>query len=204
MDINPPQQERAKATRRKLLDAAVACLCSDGYTGTTTTTVARRAGVSQGALYKHFGSKHGLLAATTEHLLAGMVEDFGRSFMSGGPEQDLLSRVMQALWQVFLSPELYAAVELYMSARTDEALRLELAPVLEQHRTNLQRVAEQVFPQAAEENPRFRVAVDTALCTMQGAALSLAVVKNPPQAAEVAAFVEDICRRELLPPYGGS
>ena len=62
-----PQQARAKATRRKLLNAAVQSLCESGCAGTTTTVVANRAGVSQGALYKHFGSKHQLIAATVEH-----------------------------------------------------------------------------------------------------------------------------------------
>ena len=42
---NPPMQARAVATRRKLLDAAVASLCDSGYAGTTTTLVAQRAGV---------------------------------------------------------------------------------------------------------------------------------------------------------------
>ena len=41
------------------------------------------------------------------------------------------------LWAVFLMPELYAVVELYIVARTDEALREELVPVLTAHRENL-------------------------------------------------------------------
>ena len=55
--IRVPQQARSVATRRRLLDAAVETLLSLGLARTSTTEVCRRAGVSQGALFKHFASK---------------------------------------------------------------------------------------------------------------------------------------------------
>ena len=197
-----PKQARAKLTRKKLLDAAVQSLCELGCAGTTTTVVAKRAGVSQGALYKHFGSKQLLLAATTEHLLQGLISDFRRAFSAGAGEQDHVSRALRQLWSVFLTPALYAVVELYIAARTDEPLRQALVPVLTQHRENLRSEATRMFPQAATHNPRFEVAVDGIMAAMQGAALSVAVLREVSGTSEMAAFVEQICRRELEPPYG--
>lgn len=40
-----PQQDRSRATRRRLLEAAVGCLASVGWAGTTVAVVAERAGV---------------------------------------------------------------------------------------------------------------------------------------------------------------
>ncbi len=51
------QEERSAETRRRLLDATVACLFERGYAGTTTTELARRAGVSRGAQMHHFPKK---------------------------------------------------------------------------------------------------------------------------------------------------
>jgi len=198
----PPKQARATATRQKLLDAAAQCLCELGARGTTTTAVAKRAGVSQGALYKHFGSKHHLLAATTEHLFTILIEAFRRAFGAQATDEDRLSRVLQELWAVFLMPELYAVVELYIVARTDEALREALVPVMAEHRENLLAEARLIFPEAAAENPRFDMAVDGIMAAMQGAAMNAAVVRDLSQAAEFATFVEQVCRRELEPPYG--
>ena len=43
-----PQQERSRATQARLLEATVACLVEHGWSGTTTTVVATRAGLSRG------------------------------------------------------------------------------------------------------------------------------------------------------------
>ena len=203
MTLTPPKQARAIATRNKLLSAAAHCLCELGARGTTTTAVAKEAGVSQGALYKHFGSKHHLLAATTEHLLATLFTAFQRAFAARPLDDgDKLSKVLPALWGVFLLPELYAVVELYIMARTDEPLREALVPVLDAHRQNLLAEARELFPVAASENPRFDLAVYGIMLALQGAAMNAAVVQEQGWTAAYASFVEQICRRELEPPYG--
>ena len=83
-----PKQARAIATHQKILDAAVRSLCEIGYAGTSTTAVARGAGVSQGALYKHFGSKQQLLAATTDHLFGQLIRGFRAAFVAGARDDD--------------------------------------------------------------------------------------------------------------------
>ncbi len=42
------QADRSRETRRKLMEATVDCLVEHGWSGTTTTLVAERAGVSRG------------------------------------------------------------------------------------------------------------------------------------------------------------
>lgn len=53
----------AAETREKLLHAAAAAFESQGFEGTRVADIACGAGVSNGALYSHFGSKGELLAA---------------------------------------------------------------------------------------------------------------------------------------------
>ena len=52
----------AEATRRRLLDAAIARFAADGL-GASFDAVAADAGATKGALYHHFGSKDGLVQA---------------------------------------------------------------------------------------------------------------------------------------------
>ena len=191
-------------TRRRLLAAAGRCLCERGFAGTTTTLVAREAGVSQGALYKHFRSKHQMIAATTEHLFAGLIEAFREAFSRAASDRDPIARALPSLWAVFVTPELYAVVELYIAARTDERLRAALVPVLLQHRENLRAEARQLFPEAAAANPRFEIVVDSLMAALQGAAVSAAVLGQVQDAAQLGGFLEEMCRRELQPPYGGA
>ena len=62
----PRQQERSALAQRRLLDAAVAVFLERGYAESSLEEVARRAGVSKGLVYHHFGSKERLLLALHE------------------------------------------------------------------------------------------------------------------------------------------
>lgn len=121
------QEDRSRAMRQRLLDAAVACLVECGYAGTSTTLVSERAGVSRGAQLHHFPSKASLLAAAVEHLadrraaeLADRTEKLERGDRRG---------VLRVLAEHFTSPVFDAALELWVAARTDEELRAAVAPL---------------------------------------------------------------------------
>ena len=58
--------EQSAQTRRALLDAAHELFAEDGYAATSTEAVARRAGVTRGALYYQFRDKAALFAAVYE------------------------------------------------------------------------------------------------------------------------------------------
>lgn len=55
--------QRGDATRQQLLDAAATVFVERGYAGATTKEIARRAGVSEGTIYRHFADKRELFAA---------------------------------------------------------------------------------------------------------------------------------------------
>ena len=53
--------ERARATRRRIIDAAAAQFVAHGYGATLLDQVAERAGVAVQTVYFHFGNKRSLL-----------------------------------------------------------------------------------------------------------------------------------------------
>lgn len=163
------QRERREGTRRKLLDATIETLVELGYARLTTIEVARRAGVSQGALFTHFATKGELLGAAVEHLLPRLVRDYRERFEAVPPGRDRIRESVELLWGMYQRPELQAAIELYVAARTDEELRASLARVEGPHRENLHRVAREMFPEAAATHPDFSGAIELALDAVQGA-----------------------------------
>ncbi len=60
------QADRRADTRERLLRAAAELFASQGYDAVSVDEVAAAADRSSGALYAHFGSKHGLLKALLE------------------------------------------------------------------------------------------------------------------------------------------
>lgn len=55
--------DAAQTTRERLLEAARELFTTTGYHDTTTPILARRAGVAEGTIYRHFPSKQALLNA---------------------------------------------------------------------------------------------------------------------------------------------
>lgn len=192
-----PRQARSLATRARLLDAAIETLVAQGYAALTTTEVCRRAGLSQGALFKHFESKAGLVGALAERLFSALIEDFRASFAGAGAPGDRLAAVLEQLARSFREPRLLAALELYTAARTDAVLRAQLAPVLARHRANLLREARELFPRAAHANRDFDAIVDTVIAALQGAALGGLVTADPESARRSLAWLERLLRAEL-------
>lgn len=77
MQTSAPQLARkrlssssADQTRERLLDAAAETFSRDGIQGATTREIARRAGVNEVTLFRHFKSKEQLLRAVLERGLA--------------------------------------------------------------------------------------------------------------------------------------
>ena len=52
--------------QENILKAALKLFAQEGYAATSTSKVAKAAGVSEGLIFKHFGSKEGLLTAIME------------------------------------------------------------------------------------------------------------------------------------------
>jgi AcrR family transcriptional regulator len=64
-----PRKEKARDTRRLILEAALDLFATSGYFGTSMRQISRAVGVRESALYHHFASK--------EAILAGLLDDLG-------------------------------------------------------------------------------------------------------------------------------
>lgn len=59
------------------MDAVAESIAAVGYRRTTGTEIARRAGVSWGAIQHHFGDKNGVLAAVVDETFDRLIEVLG-------------------------------------------------------------------------------------------------------------------------------
>ena len=187
---------RAAKTRGKLLDATAELLAERGYSRLSTAAVAERAGVAHGTLFKHFPTKSALMAATTERVLEDVVGQFlgmAREF-AGQPEP--IDQALRAVWSLFRSERLQATLELYVAARTDEALREALRPIFTTHRSAFLSAARALLPASADES-HFESNVTGILATLLGGALLWSVVPEPEFFQSELAFVDRIARAEL-------
>ncbi|MGH1564080.1 TetR/AcrR family transcriptional regulator [Mumia sp. DW29H23] len=122
------QGERSRLMRQRLLEATVESLVELGWSGTSTTVVSQRAGVSRGAQLHHFPSKQALVIAAVEHLTERRRDEMATS-VANLPQEGRTRAVLDALAAQFVSPVFFAALELWVAARTDEELRDAVAPL---------------------------------------------------------------------------
>lgn len=193
------QASRRVETRGRLLEAAIECLVTLGYARTTTTEVCARAGLSQGALFKHFATKADLVSAAAEHLFGALVADYRAAFATRAGDPDRAAAAIELLWAVFQQPRLAAAFELYLAARTDAELAERLAPVTTRHAENLRREARALFPDAARAHPDFEPLIDVVVGAMQGEALAPAL-GDPQRAERLRAYLTRLARAVLAAP----
>ena len=116
------QAERTAGTQAKLLDAAIDCLVELGFAKTSTQEIARRAGVSRGAQLHHFPTKESLVTAAVEHLVDKRLAEI----LAADPDPE---RGVEVLSEAFSGPLFYAALELWVAARTDPALHEAMLPL---------------------------------------------------------------------------
>jgi len=118
------QDERSAETRRRLLDATVACLFERGYAGTTTTEIANRAGVSRGAQLHHFPRKDELVVSALEHVFELRLNEMSAAVAErpSGSREHRIAMLIDAMWPMFKGPTFCAWLELVVASRTDPAL----------------------------------------------------------------------------------
>ncbi len=194
------QEERRTATRQGLLDATLECLVELGYARTTTTEVARRAGVSQGAIFNHFPTKSQLVVAATEQLFAELVEAFRTALARGRPDEDPVAAAIRRLWDVFCHPRLRAVYLLYAEAPADEELLVALRPVVARHNANVIVFAAALFP--ALEAPGLGALLDCVVFAMQGASLQRPVHLDRARERALLATLEQLARTALAAAPG--
>ncbi|WP_431436585.1 TetR/AcrR family transcriptional regulator [Actinophytocola sp.] len=127
-----PRQDRSRATRRRLLEAAIECLAEVGWSGSTVAVVAERAGVSRGAAQHHFPTREDLVTSAVEYVTEerlAQLRSYARDLPRGpGRTQAVIDMVEH----MFTGPVFRAAIHLWVAASSDEKLR-ERVLVLEAH-----------------------------------------------------------------------
>lgn len=181
-----PHRARRADSRALILDAAVQALVSHGYAGASTVVIQRLAGVSRGRLLHYFPSREQLLVAAAQRLAAERIKEMELWFESApAVEADGVGRIDYAvtlLWRTFRQPYFWAAMELWLAARTDPGLRGELAA--SEHRLGraIENVIATMFGPSHSSHPAFADTRDLLFTSMRGVALTYAIDDRDPDA----------------------
>lgn len=191
MASKPAPTRRTQAERRedsiaRLVQACIDCLVEKGYHQTSTLAVARSAGLSQGALFRHFDSRLALLELTATTLSKRFIDNYRAQvehLLNNGNED--IAEAIRALHHITRSPEQLAWFELQQAARTDTELREVFRPIfLENQQENIA-LANQLLPGIASRMPMMGELVQTLIQVFHGQALDAHIEQDPEKDGQI-------------------
>lgn len=107
--------ERTAETRRRVTKAVVESIAEVGYQRTTGSEIARRAGVTWGAVQHHFGDKNGILAAVLEQSFERLATALGSPEDSHEPLEARVSVFVARAWSHFSSDDYRTTFEILLN-----------------------------------------------------------------------------------------
>jgi len=113
------QAHRGAETRVRILDAAVHCLDELGFARATFQRIARRAGVTVGAVQHHFAAKEDILRAVLEDSFEHLSRCFHGVCVDGTGLGERVSIFVDRAWLHCGHPPFRSTLEILMSARGD-------------------------------------------------------------------------------------
>ncbi|MBS3961591.1 MAG: TetR/AcrR family transcriptional regulator [Sandarakinorhabdus sp.] len=168
--------DKSRETRRRILEAATACIAENGYQNFSTGAVAARAGLTRPAMLYHFGSRLDLLTATTRYAARQRILRFDQALRALPPVESHKGQYYRAkaasiAWDQLEEPYFWAFAELSIAARTNRNLEPIVTPTLAVFDAARRAVTDRALPPESFDVADFSLARDIVRFLSEGVAL---------------------------------
>ena len=185
--------ERTAETRARVMAAVVESIAEVGYQKTTSAEIARRAGVTWGAVQHHFGDKDGILTAVLEASFDRFAELLAKAPAAGESLEQRVALFVDRGWAHFEGPLYRSTFEILLNLPPDLELDWQ-ADMLDAWI----RLWSQYFPESKPQQPRTVELMHYTISVLSG--LAATKILEGPDArirARELGFLKDTLAREL-------
>ena len=188
------QQQRREETIARLLDASIDTIIDVGYARASAAVIAKRAQVSDGALFRHFPTMADFMTATAREVMRRQLE-FVTSRVAEMSTEGALEAAVRIQWEATSNATNAVIFELMVAARTDEKLRAPMEAMLAEYAINIHETAS-AFPGADRfDEDMFATLVAIITNSFNGAALVRPVLSQPDAEAKQIDLLIDVMRK---------
>lgn len=173
------QQQRREETVARLLQASIDTIIEVGYARASAAVITKRAGVSVGALFRHFETMGDFMAATAYEVLRRQLETFTKQVAEIPADRPALPAALTILRDITAGSTNAVLYELMVAARTDEKLMETLQNVLGQYSAKIHDAARALPGAESFPEETFRVIVALMTNVFDGAAIVRGVLPQP-------------------------
>lgn len=196
---NEPKQDRSRATRARLLEAAVSCLAEVGWSGSTVSVVAERAGVSRGAAQHHFPTRESLFVAAVEHVSTQRHAEVRVWRAEASDRAPSTREVVETVVGLYTSELFRAALALWVTSASEPQLRELVVPLETRIGRDVHRLTVDLLA-VDEERPGVREAIQATLDLARGLGLADLLTDDGPRRQRIVAQWADQLDAVLHPP----
>jgi AcrR family transcriptional regulator len=179
-------------TWRRVLDAATESILENGYYHTSSNEIARRAGVTWGAIQHQFGTREGLLLEILNDRWNRLQERMATGDVTGDTLEERLHCVLDVLASHYGQPEHLVQLQILLDLTQNPNTSSETRQAVELHGERLLKAWQPLFVRAlgdaADEADLVRYAFSTLRGYLQGSLI----------ASSIAELSDDKIERELL------
>lgn len=190
------RRAQGEESRQRLVEAATALLSERGYAATSVGEICRRAGVVKAALYWHFESKEGLLAAVLEATGARWIEEIEKRVYLRGTPAERLNGLVDGWRRVIREEPQLLRLHLFLQLEEGDASDRTRAAL-----SGLYRSAERAVVRGIEDTfgrqgiPGLDRTARMILILLQGTATRVGMLRDP---AEVEAVFDEFRRTVVV------
>ena len=162
------QAERTATTRAQLVSATIDCLYETSYGATTLAEIARRAGVSLGALQHHFKTRNEIVLAALKHAISLYFQPYDVVAKADLSPAQRVSALVALLSKYFLSKEAVAVGTLWLATRGEEGLHDSVRDCYHEVSRGLRERWRNLFADCDYDRKRFVAAYSVFLHSLRG------------------------------------
>jgi len=178
------QQQRREETVGRLLEACIATIIEVGYARASAAVITKRAGVSVGALFRHFETMGDFMAATASEVLHRQLDLITKGVAEIPAGRPALETALAIVRDITSGPTNAVLYELLVAARTDEKLRDTLQHELGHYSAKIIDAARALPGAEGYPEETFPVLVTLLTNVFDGAAVVEGVLPRPEIAAQ--------------------
>ncbi len=132
--------------KEQILNTALELFADNGYAGTSTSKIAKKAGVSEGLIFKHFGSKKNLLKELMIDTQENIYDLFSEILNEDNPKE-VLRKTINLPFTIKTSEYKYWKLQYKLRWEPDYTNSEKFTPILEKY--------EQAFKALNYEEPKY-------------------------------------------------
>jgi AcrR family transcriptional regulator len=160
------QAAKSKATQDKIISAVIGLIREKGYMAASSTEIAKRAGVTWGAVQHHFGGKEEILGEVLERSHQRFQQRLQDAQFASGTASERVAKYVDAAWEHYRGDEYMATVEILLATRGHGGAGDDLA--VSRSREEHLALGRRIFHDSAATNQRMQEAIYVVHCMLTG------------------------------------